>query len=74
MASPSFIKTMIEALRTKPNPERRVYKDGQLYRTEPVPEQGMGGMQHKVQYDRYRKIQNDAGETPVSYEEWLQNR
>lgn len=75
MAGPSFIQAMIEALRTKPNPERRVYKNGQLYRTEPVPDTSISGaiqgQQKKVQYGRYVTMQHQMGEEPVSYEEWL---
>lgn len=71
MPNPSFIRTMIEALRTKPNPERRVYKEGKLFRTEPV---SQGGMNKKIQYDRYKKIQYDAGEDAVSYEDWMKEQ
>lgn len=70
MASPSFIKTMIEALRTKPND----YSTPEEVR--PGVRRGMSGnvvqhAQHRAQYNRYVKVQQGAGETPVSYEEWM---
>lgn len=73
MSSPSFIKTMIEALRTKPSAERRVYKDGQVYRTEPIPSspEGMELARRKMQYGRYVTMQHQMGESPVSYEDWV---
>lgn len=66
-----FIQAMIEALRTKPNPERRVYKNGELYRTEPAPGGPVEALRKKTQYGRYVTMQHQMGETPVSYEEWM---
>lgn len=69
----STLKYIIEALRMKPT-EPGIYRE----RGFPVRRQAGGisgavrGTNSDVNYQKYVKMQSDMGESPVSYEEWLQ--
>lgn len=69
------IKWLLEALRSKPDAPG-------VYRTPgyPVRRQNPGlfdsikSVNKDVNYARYKKLQSDIGDTPVSYEEWLRDQ
>lgn len=69
-----MLKEIVKSLRTKPDLDRYVYKGDQMINRGPAPgNQGLiKGLRDKSNYGRYQKVSNDMGESPVSYEEWLQ--
>jgi len=64
------MKAIIEALRMKGRDPGIYREPGQVPRRVNGP-MDLGDAQQTAQYNRYRKVQTGAGETPVSYEEWL---
>lgn len=71
----AMIKAIIQALRTDP-------LEPGIYRDEGLPLRRQGGTiksaikaeQDDTNYARYRKLESDIGDTPVSYEEWMRGR
>lgn len=69
-----MLKAIVGALRSGRKADRRVYKEGKLFRTEPVPTssliESMNKRKRAMEYDKYRIMQERMGETPVSYQEY----
>jgi hypothetical protein len=69
------IKYIIEALRQKPREPGITRDPGDIPRRMAGPLFGgspVSRAQKEAQYNRYLKVQSSSGESPVSYEEWLQ--
>jgi hypothetical protein len=73
-----MMSAIIDALRQSPSGQRRVYKGGQLSRTEQSPLFGNRNVVQQtgddVGYTKYVRMSERMGETPVSFEEWMAGR
>lgn len=64
------LRYLIEALRNKPTAPG-IYREPGRPPRQQRGTPSLSATNKRAQYDRYIQIQNQAGEDPVSYEEWM---
>lgn len=74
MAGLDTIRAIVEALRQDPVASGVTRDPGQIPRRIAGDMNPLKGIRDKTQYGRYTQIQNSAGESPVSYEEWIRSK